>query len=216
MPIVHELGERMPHTVKSKGAAAKRQVAGGKKHHYPVGGKAAIGAKVTPLSGKLRGLKALHHRTRLKGPRSSGLSGQALQMKGFWHSGAGTATAVHHGKMIIRRQHETTKAMVSVSEVRKLAGVSQEDMGRITGYSTRSVAGWEAGRLLSDSARQKLTETKRLFDALAEIMPPEHLGEWLRTPNEAFEGQPPIQIVERGESDRLWQMIHQIDANVAN
>jgi hypothetical protein len=56
----------------------------------------------------------------------------------------------------------------------------------------------------------------RLMAALSEILPPGQLGEWLRTPNPAFEGQPPLQVIERGESDRLWQMIHQIDANVAN
>jgi len=51
---------------------------------------------------------------------------------------------------------------------------------------------------------------------LAEIMPPAKLGEWLRTPNPAFECQSPIQVIERGESDRLWQMIFQIDTNVAS
>ena len=62
--------------------------------------------------------------------------------------------------------------------------------------------------------KQKLTETQRLCTALAELMPPNTLGYWLRTPNPAFEGQSPIQILERGEPDRLWHMIFQIDANV--
>ena len=69
---------------------------------------------------------------------------------------------------------------------------------------------------MSNSARQKLVETDRLRAALGEILPPNDLGEWMRTPNPAFEGQTPIQVLERGEADRLWQMIFQIDANVAN
>jgi hypothetical protein len=31
---------------------------------------------------------------------------------------------------------------------------------------------------------------------------------WLETPNEAFDGSTPLQVIERGESDRLWRMIY--------
>jgi DNA-binding transcriptional regulator YiaG len=110
-----------------------------------------------------------------------------------------------------------TTAGISVVEIRHGLGVSQEELGRVTGYSTRSIAGWEGGRqVLSDSARQKLVETDRLRAALAQIMPEEQLGDWLRAPNPAFEGQTPLQVIERGESDRLWRMIFQIDAGVAS
>jgi len=110
---------------------------------------------------------------------------------------------------------KTTRAP-GVADIRQKWGISQEEFGRVTGYSTRSIAGWEAGKALSDAARHKLAETQRLRDALAQIMPPESVGEWLRAPNPAFEGQPPIQVIERGESDRLWRMIFQINAGVAS
>jgi Antitoxin Xre/MbcA/ParS C-terminal toxin-binding domain len=63
---------------------------------------------------------------------------------------------------------------------------------------------------------QKVAETERLRAALAEIVPAPELGEWMRTPNPAFEGQTPIQVIERGEADRIWRMIIQIDSGVAN
>jgi transcriptional regulator with XRE-family HTH domain len=100
--------------------------------------------------------------------------------------------------------------------VRNRLGVSQEELARITGYSVRAVAGWEAGKKLSGAARQKVMETERLRAALAEIVPPAELGEWMRTPNLAFEGQTPIQVIERGEADRIWRMIIQIDSGVAS
>ena len=106
--------------------------------------------------------------------------------------------------------------VIKFGEVRSLLGLSQVEMARITGYSPRSVAGWETGAPLSVPARQKLTETDRLREALSQILPPGQLGDWLRAPNSAFEGQTPLQVIERGESDRLWRMIIQIDANVAN
>ncbi len=105
---------------------------------------------------------------------------------------------------------------IRVEVVREKLGVSQIELARLTGYSLRSIAGWEGGRALSESARQKIVETERLRTALSQIVPHGKLGEWLRSSNPAFEGQTPIQVIERGESDRLWRMIFQIDAGVAN
>lgn len=103
-----------------------------------------------------------------------------------------------------------------VVDVRNKLGFSQPEFARITGYSVRSIAAWEVGKPLSDAALLKLRETERLRAALAALIPANQLGEWMRTPNPAFEGQSPIQVIERGEADRLWQMMFQIDAGVAN
>lgn len=105
---------------------------------------------------------------------------------------------------------------IQVLGVRRRLGFSQEELARITGYSVRAIAGWEAGKKLSGAARQKVVETERLRGALAEIVPASELGEWMRTPNPAFEGQTPIQVIECGEADRIWRMIIQIDSGVAN
>lgn len=106
--------------------------------------------------------------------------------------------------------------LATVAEVRAKMGLSQLEYSRVSGYSLRSVAGWESGKPLSESARQKLIETERLRVALSGLMPAFELGEWMRTPNPAFEGQSPIQVIENGEADRLWRMVFQIDAGVAN
>jgi hypothetical protein len=49
-----------------------------------------------------------------------------------------------------------------------------------------------------------------LFDALAEIVPASQIGRGLDIPNLAFEGSTPLQVIERGESDRLWRMIWEL------
>jgi hypothetical protein len=36
------------------------------------------------------------------------------------------------------------------------------------------------------------------------------LPEWMERPNPAFEGSTPLQVVERGEIDRLWQMVYAV------
>lgn len=110
----------------------------------------------------------------------------------------------------------SSRRAIEVLGVRTRLGFSQQELARVTGYSVRAIAGWEAGKKLSGAARQKVVETDRLRAALAEIMPAAQVGEWMRTPNPAFEGQSPIRVIERGEADRIWRMIAQIDSGVAN
>ena len=105
---------------------------------------------------------------------------------------------------------------LQVAALRSEFGLSQAELSRVTGYSIRSIAGWEGGKRVSEPALQKLIETARLRAALNKLLSPAALREWMRSPNPAFEGQTPIQVIERGESDRIWQMIFQIDAGVAN
>ena len=59
-----------------------------------------------------------------------------------------------------------------------------------------------------------MVEIQRLQQALARVMRTECVSEWLQTPNEAFEGFTPIELVERGETARLWQMIYLLEAGI--
>lgn len=81
------------------------------------------------------------------------------------------------------------------------------DLTRMTGYSLRSVDKWAAGENPGAATQRRLREVGRLFDGLSEIMEPEYVGEWLKTPNDAFDGSTPLQVIERGETDRIWRMI---------
>jgi len=60
------------------------------------------------------------------------------------------------------------------------------------------------------SSAQKLKEVTRLFDALSDIIKANAIGAWLQRPNKQFDGSTPLQVMERGESDRLWRMIWQL------
>jgi Protein of unknown function (DUF2384) len=53
-------------------------------------------------------------------------------------------------------------------------------------------------------------EVARLFDALADIIDKKVIGQWLQRPNQQFDGSTPLQVMERGETDRLWRMIWQL------
>ncbi len=88
--------------------------------------------------------------------------------------------------------------------------IVRPDLTRLTGYSQRAVDQWAAGDKPSSAAQKQLREVVRLFDGLADIMESGYVGEWLKTPNEAFDGSTPLQVIERGESDRIWRMIYQL------
>jgi transcriptional regulator with XRE-family HTH domain len=109
----------------------------------------------------------------------------------------------------------TSSIVIDVPQLRVKLGLTQPELARMTGYSTRSIAGWEKGRVISASAIQKFRETEKLQQALSEMMPSEKVIQWLRQPNLAFEGQTPIQVIERGDVHRIWEVIYQIHYNIA-
>jgi len=92
-------------------------------------------------------------------------------------------------------------------------GVSQSLLVRLSGYSPRSVISWSKGAKVTRPAAIKFKELNRLFEALAELTQNrEEITNWLQEPNDAFDGSTPLQVIERGESDRIWRMIHLIES----
>ena len=89
-------------------------------------------------------------------------------------------------------------------------GITQDSLTRLTGFSTRAVAHWVSGRVPGGPAQKCLTEVTRLLDALSEIVEPKGIGEWLKQPNQSLEGSTPLQVIERGEADRIWRLIWEL------
>ena len=48
----------------------------------------------------------------------------------------------------------------------------------------------------------------KLLHALAEVITKDAIAEWLETSNQVFDGLKPLEVIERGEADRVWQMIY--------
>ncbi|WP_143184895.1 antitoxin Xre/MbcA/ParS toxin-binding domain-containing protein [Rubritalea squalenifaciens] len=41
---------------------------------------------------------------------------------------------------------------------------------------------------------------------------PAEVRTWLKEHNDAFEDTTPAQVIERGEADRIWRMIHLLES----
>jgi len=101
---------------------------------------------------------------------------------------------------------------VDVKAFREELGLNRRQFARVTAVSERAVADWENDQPISSVNQKGLRESERLCRALMEIMKPDRVGEWLDTPNDAFSGLKPLDLVERGELDRLWRMIFEIES----
>ena len=100
--------------------------------------------------------------------------------------------------------------------IRKLRGelqITRKTFCRLLPVSERLLADLETNkRIPSGTVKREFNELKRLISGLKGIMDTGYLGEWLDTPNEAFGELKPIEVIERGEVDRIWRMIYTIES----
>jgi DNA-binding transcriptional regulator YiaG len=104
---------------------------------------------------------------------------------------------------------------ISVKGLASRYGISYDTLTRMTGFSLRAVSNWSQGTKPSSSTARRLTEIKRLFAALEKLVSPEAIGPWLKDPNSAFDGSTPLQVIERGETDRVWRMVYELESGEA-
>ncbi len=95
-------------------------------------------------------------------------------------------------------------------ELRQVLGMAREMFGRLVDVSTRTIADVEANQKKVEKLRRNYVEVKRLCDALGDVVDPDCLGDWFKTPNEQLDRFKPIEIIERGEIDRLWNLVYRL------
>ena len=91
--------------------------------------------------------------------------------------------------------------------LRSRLGMNRETFARLVPISVRNLANIEGGKEPTDSVLRRLKELRRIVHALSEVMQKDAIGPWLNQPNDAFDGLKPMEVIERGEVDQIWQMI---------
>lgn len=86
--------------------------------------------------------------------------------------------------------------------------IPQATMARLLDVSVRTISTLESKKSSGKKTPRNVIEMERLLNALAEIMRADHIATWLEEENESFDGLKPLEVIERGEQDRIWQMIH--------
>ena len=100
----------------------------------------------------------------------------------------------------------------AIEKIAEKFGLRQETLSRMTGFSLRAVAGWSKGKAPSAPVRRALVEMDRLLDSLSRLMKPKDVGRWLKEPNPALDGSTPVQVIERGQSDRIWRLLYYLES----
>jgi len=117
------------------------------------------------------------------------------------------------------KQKRTTAAHRMSGEpvsVRVQFGLTRKAFARLSGLSERTLATWERGGAVGEAARRSLAAAERLLTELATVIRKPALAAWLDTPNPGFGGLKPLEVVERGEADRIWRMIYFLGSGTAS
>ena len=100
----------------------------------------------------------------------------------------------------------------AIDQIAEKFGLRQETLSRMTGFSLRAVAGWSNGKAPSAPVKRALVEMDRLLDSLSRLMKPKDVGRWLKEPNPALDGSTPVQVIERGQTDRIWRLLYFLES----
>ncbi|MGA2439719.1 MAG: helix-turn-helix domain-containing protein [Tepidisphaeraceae bacterium] len=119
------------------------------------------------------------------------------------------ATAIKHpGVRTTKPSRNPKKAGQSeVRALRKRYGLSQELLSQLLDVSLRTASGVESGTVAPSRVRRNLSQVSRLGEALGEAMDFDHIGQWLSEPNEMLGGLKPVEAIERGRIDLVWQVV---------
>lgn len=113
-----------------------------------------------------------------------------------------TATSAPHSDegLIYRRVVDDVRRALTLGEI-----------GTVTDVSERSVQNWAKGATRPDpAARERLLELKYVVDALADVYTDEGVEIWLHSPQRAFESRTALDLLRRGEFERVLLLIEQL------
>ncbi len=102
----------------------------------------------------------------------------------------------------------------SVLKLRQVLGLSQPEFAGLLSVSTRTVVAMESTTRMTEPQVRRIKELTRLANALSEVIKAESLGRWLKEPNSAFGDLKPVEVITRGEVDRIWSMIYFLRSGV--
>ena len=114
-------------------------------------------------------------------------------------------------KETARRKSSSDRQESLARALRLSLGLPRREFARLVGRTERAVIDWETGKSQPQGlSQQRVHELGRLTNALQKLFDSKTLGDWFDTPNPAFGGLKPVEVIERGESDRLWKMIFEL------
>lgn len=90
-------------------------------------------------------------------------------------------------------------------DLRDAFRLSRERLARLVGVTAKTVERWEAKptRPARDETRIRMAQLREIADLAATVYTRERLGDFLDAPLAEFGGLTALQLIERGEADRV-------------
>ena len=86
----------------------------------------------------------------------------------------------------------------------------------MSGLPERVVVAWKSHRLRDGPESQMLIDMHGLWLWLTEVVRLEAIPGWLESPNDELGGLTPVEVLRRGESDRIRSLIYYLASGMPN
>lgn len=100
-------------------------------------------------------------------------------------------------------------APIQPRDLREAFRLSRERLARLIGVTAKTVERWEAKptRPARDETRLRMAQLRQIAELGATVYTRERLGDFLEAPLAEFGGLTALQLIERGEADRVLAAI---------
>jgi transcriptional regulator with XRE-family HTH domain len=98
-----------------------------------------------------------------------------------------------------------------IENIKKTVGISGREVAQLLNTRPETVSRWRVGKAVPQpKPREDLLHLWWLTVQLAELYHPKEANLWLFSPNERLNGEHPVDLIQRGEIERVLKVIDQL------
>jgi uncharacterized protein (DUF2384 family) len=95
--------------------------------------------------------------------------------------------------------------------IQKFADINGREIAQLLGTREETISRWRGGKSEPQpKMRDSLLQLGWLLGQLAELYEPKEAHLWLFSPHKLLNGERPVDLIERGETERILQVIAQL------